>query len=86
MIDILKPLLSFNIFTKDELETAKPIQNICQFCKEECGNLFLLDDCSLEICGKCLDKFYDNYVSIASELFRCPCHDRTIFEYTVKNK
>ena len=82
MFDILEPLLSF--FTYEELETAKPIRNICQYCKEECGNLFSLDNCSLEICSHCLDDFYDEHNPEGNELFRCPCHDKKIFDYTCK--
>lgn len=84
MFDILKPLLSWNIFTRKELESAKPVQNSCQHCKENCGNLFLLDNCDIELCGECLDNFYDNYASTTSELFKCPCHKEKIFGYKVK--
>lgn len=87
MLEILKPLLSMNLFSRKELETAKPVQNICEFCKEECGNIFLLDNCTIEICGKCLDQFYDDHVpTINNELFKCPCHDNPIFSYNVKGK
>jgi len=83
MFDILKPLLG--IFSWEELESAIPISNICQFCKKECGNLFILDNCDMEYCGNCLDSFYDTYTPrVYDELFKCPCHGKMIFEFRVK--
>lgn len=85
MFDILKPLLSFNIFSRRELETATPVKNVCEHCKKECGNLFILDNCTAKICGHCLDNFYDNYIfqMQKGELFKCPCHNNLIFSYNV---
>lgn len=82
MYEILEPLL--NLFSREELETAKPIQNICEYCKKQCGHLFLLDNCEQEVCGQCLDKMYDDYIPSGDELFKCSCHDRKIFNFTVK--
>ena len=85
MFDILKPLLSMNVFSKQELETAKPVKNVCEHCEKECGNLFILNNCSTKICGQCLDTFYDNYTPVdnCGELLKCPCHGNLIFSYNV---
>lgn len=48
------------MFTKTELATAKQIiPNICPVCNQTCGILF--NACHMEICGSCLDDFYDSY-------------------------
>jgi len=84
-MDILEYVLG--LFSKEELDTAKPIQNTCPMCKEQCGNIFIMNECkNMQICGNCLDDMYDSYQQgeTKKELFKCFCCDKKINSYLVK--
>ena len=74
------------MFTKEQLETATPIINICPHCNQNCGTVFLLKCCAplqcshiccggVQMCGACLDDLYDNYD------FKCPECYRDVVDY-----
>ncbi len=69
------------LFSKKEIDTMCAITSTCPCCKNQCGHLFLLNECRCpvkrQMCGNCVDELYDCYDGFY-ELFRCKC-DAKIF-------
>lgn len=86
----LIPMIGF--LPIESLQKATAIKKICPFCNETCGSVYRLIHDRLgtpdypickDMCGKCIDMFYDLHKRKEDELFACPFCQKMIYEWEI---